>query len=47
MGGYKWLSYADVDEAADNFGRALSVLLAKNQNSATNRNVVIFSGRVI
>ena len=46
MGGYKWLSYSEIEEAADNFGRALATLVAKNsqKRNLNNKNIVIFSG---
>jgi len=45
MGGYKWLSYTEIEDAVDNFGRALSVLVEKNnrEKQLTSRNIVIFS----
>ena len=46
MGGYTWLSYAEIEEAADDFGRALAVLVGKNnrEKELSNNNIVIFSG---
>ncbi|XP_075264388.1 long-chain-fatty-acid--CoA ligase 4-like [Convolutriloba macropyga] len=45
MGGYTWLSYAEIEEAADDFGRALAVLVGKNnrEKELSNNNIVIFS----
>lgn len=45
MNGYKWISYAEIDEAADNFGRALYKLVKKNnqEQGTNNTNIVLFS----